>query len=80
MQCSRRDELIGDYSAYPTTPNTTSAIIAVKITARHKADATHPIVAAASIIAKIQRDHAVGTPWVEVEDFGSGYPSDSCGG
>lgn len=46
------------------------------VTARHKADATYPIVAAASIIAKVQRDHAVGTLRGEVGDFGSGYPSD----
>ncbi|PXF61170.1 MAG: hypothetical protein C4B59_05320 [Candidatus Methanogaster sp.] len=51
-------------------------MIAVKITARHKADATYPIVAAASIIAKVQRDRAVRTLGREVGDFGSGYPSD----
>ncbi|MEA1893703.1 MAG: hypothetical protein U9N36_00595 [Euryarchaeota archaeon] len=36
------------------------------MTARHKADATYPIVAAASIIAKVQRDHTVETLWEEV--------------
>ncbi|MHC1575056.1 MAG: ribonuclease HII [Candidatus Methanogasteraceae archaeon] len=46
------------------------------VTARHKADATYPIVAAASIIAKVQRDRAVKTLGREVGDFGSGYPSD----
>ncbi|MBA1342708.1 MAG: Ribonuclease HII [ANME-2 cluster archaeon] len=46
------------------------------VTSRHKADATYPIVAAASIIAKVQRDHAVGTLREEVGDFGSGYPAD----
>ncbi|KAF5416894.1 MAG: Ribonuclease HII [Candidatus Methanogaster sp.] len=46
------------------------------VTARHKADATYPIVAAASIIAKVQRDRAVKTLGEGVGDFGSGYPSD----
>ena len=46
------------------------------VTSRHKADATYPIVAAASIIAKVQRDHAVGTLRGVVGDFGSGYPAD----
>lgn len=48
-----------------------------KIIAEHKADANHPSVAAASIIAKVTRD-------AEIEklkkhagvDFGSGYPAD----
>ena len=48
----------------------------LKVTARHKADATYPIVAAASIVAKVQRDHAVETLRGDVGDFGSGYPAD----
>ena len=48
----------------------------VRVTARHKADETYRIVAAASIIAKVHRDRAVDLLRREVGDFGSGYPSD----
>ncbi|HIE31493.1 MAG TPA: ribonuclease HII [Methanosarcinales archaeon] len=48
----------------------------VRVTARHKADARYPIVAAASIIAKVHRDRAIAALREEFGDFGSGYPSD----
>lgn len=47
------------------------------ITAEHGADATYPVVAAASVIAKVRRDAHVAALAEEYErDVGSGYPSD----
>lgn len=51
-----------------------------KITVAKKADSTYPIVSAASICAKVSRDHALKV-WQfreldNVEKFGSGYPGD----
>ncbi|ELT99170.1 hypothetical protein CAPTEDRAFT_183401 [Capitella teleta] len=55
----------------------------LKITVAKKADATYPIVSAASICAKVSRDHAVKS-WNFIEgrdyagkSYGSGYPGDS---
>ncbi len=42
----------------------------------HKADQKYPIVSAASIIAKHERDMIVEKLKAELGDFGSGYPSD----
>ncbi len=47
-----------------------------RVTARHKADVRYPIVAAASIIAKVHRDRAIAALREEFGDFGSGYPAD----
>ena len=47
-----------------------------RITAHHKADRDYPIVSAASIVAKVQRDGAVEALRQSHGDFGSGYPSD----
>ncbi|MEW6529085.1 MAG: ribonuclease HII [Candidatus Micrarchaeota archaeon] len=47
-----------------------------KYEAEHKADENHPIVAAASIIAKVLRDRKIEEIKNEVGDFGSGYPCD----
>ncbi|MFN7991796.1 MAG: ribonuclease HII [Candidatus Micrarchaeia archaeon] len=44
--------------------------------AEHKADEKYPIVAAASICAKVLRDHKVEEIKKATCDFGSGYPSD----
>lgn len=48
----------------------------IPITSRHHADVTYPVVSAASILAKVERDSAVAELRREFGDFGSGYPSD----
>jgi ribonuclease HII len=47
-----------------------------KIFAAHFADRDFPVVSAASIVAKVQRDAAVEVLREAHGDFGSGYPSD----
>ncbi len=47
-----------------------------KFEAEHKADDHYPIVAAASICAKIMRDKKIQEIQAATFDFGSGYPSD----
>jgi ribonuclease HII len=47
------------------------------VIAEHKADRTYPIVAAASIVAKVTRDRAISGLRDEYGDLGSGYPSDA---
>ena len=48
----------------------------VKIVSEHKADKKYPIVSAASIIAKVERDRAISRLRQEYGDFGCGYPTD----
>ncbi len=49
----------------------------VKIVSKHRADDIYPVVSAASIIAKVKRDHEVQRIAEELgSDIGSGYPSD----
>ncbi len=45
----------------------------VRVVSRHKADRTFPVVSAASIIAKVERDREIANLKVEFGDFGSGY-------
>jgi ribonuclease HII len=47
-----------------------------KIVAEHKADRTYPVVSAASIIAKVERDKEIAALTSEYGDFGSGYLTD----
>jgi len=47
-----------------------------RITAEHKADVNYPVVSAASIVAKVERDREVAELRDAHGDFGSGYPSD----
>ncbi len=47
-----------------------------KIVSEHHADSKYPIVSAASIIAKVERDRSVEKLRKKYGDFGSGYPSD----
>ena len=48
----------------------------VKIVSKHKADRIYPVVSAASIIAKVERDREIASLRVEYGDFGSGYLTD----
>jgi len=50
--------------------------IKTKIIARHKADLIYPVVSAASIIAKVERDREIEALRAEFGDFGSGYLHD----
>ena len=47
-----------------------------KIVSEHKADKTYPVVSAASIIAKVERDKEIAALIGEYGDFGSGYLAD----
>ena len=47
-----------------------------KIVSKHKADRTYPVVSAASIIAKVERDKEIAALTGEYGDFGSGYLHD----
>jgi ribonuclease HII len=47
-----------------------------RVVAFHKADRDFPVVSAASIVAKVERDRAVEKLRKKYGDFGSGYPSD----
>jgi ribonuclease HII len=48
----------------------------VKIVSEHKADRKYPIVSAASIIAKVERDSEIEELKEKYGDFGCGYPTD----
>lgn len=48
----------------------------IEIRAEHGADENYPLVGAASVIAKVERDAAVDALCEEYGDVGSGYPSD----
>lgn len=48
----------------------------VKIVSEHKADVKYPIVSAASIIAKVERDTKIAELKEKYGDFGCGYPTD----
>jgi ribonuclease HII len=50
--------------------------VKTKIISRHKADLLFPIVSAASIIAKVERDREIEALRSEFGDFGSGYLHD----
>lgn len=50
--------------------------IKTRIVSKHKADRTYPVVSAASIIAKVERDREIANLKLEFGDFGSGYLTD----
>jgi ribonuclease HII len=50
--------------------------IKTSIISKHKADNLYPVVSAASVIAKVERDQEIRNLKVEFGDFGSGYLSD----
>ena len=47
-----------------------------RIISRHKADRIYPVVSAASIVAKVERDREIAGLRLEYGDFGSGYLTD----
>lgn len=47
-----------------------------EVVAEHRADERHPVVAAASVVAKVERDRRIERLAAEYGDVGSGYPSD----
>lgn len=49
----------------------------LKIISEHKADSKYPIVSAASIIAKVERDKALSELQKKYGEMGCGYPTDS---
>jgi len=51
-------------------------IVKAKITSRHKADKFYPVVSAASIVAKVERDKEIAALRAMYGDFGSGYLTD----
>ena len=48
----------------------------VKIISEHKADINYPVVSAASVIAKVERDAEIKKLSEKFGDVGSGYPHD----
>ncbi|MEM1549543.1 MAG: ribonuclease HII [Candidatus Methanomethylicia archaeon] len=48
----------------------------IEIISKHKADAIYPVVSAASIVAKVNRDFIINKIKEKYGDIGSGYPSD----
>ena len=50
--------------------------IKTRIISRHKADRLYPVVSAASIIAKVERDREIAALRAQWGDFGSGYLTD----
>ena len=51
--------------------------VKAKIISRHKADKIFPVVSAASIIAKVERDREIAALKATFGDFGSGYLTDN---
>jgi ribonuclease HII len=49
----------------------------LKVIAEHGADDRYPLVSAASIVAKVERDLKIQKLQKQYKDIGSGYPSDS---
>jgi len=48
----------------------------IQVVSEHKADMRYPVVSAASIVAKVERDRIIERLKVQHGDFGSGYMSD----
>ncbi|MHA1925190.1 MAG: ribonuclease HII [Candidatus Thorarchaeota archaeon] len=68
VKAERFGNIIGDRSGL--------AAFGCRIVSEHKADSKFPIVSAASIIAKEERERIVSRLHQKYGDFGSGYPSD----
>jgi ribonuclease HII len=52
------------------------ALRGLMLVVSHKADVLYPVVSAASIVAKVERDRAIDELAEEYGDIGSGYPAD----
>ena len=50
--------------------------IKTRIISKHKADKIYPVVSAASVIAKVERDREIANLRLEYGEFGSGYLTD----
>ncbi|MEM1566526.1 MAG: ribonuclease HII [Candidatus Bathyarchaeia archaeon] len=48
----------------------------IEVVSEHKADRKYPVVSAASIIAKVERDREIAELKAKYGDFGCGYPTD----
>ncbi len=48
----------------------------IEVVSEHKADQKYPVVSAASILAKVQRDHRIKQIQQKFGDIGTGYPHD----
>jgi len=66
----------GEIDAHRFERRVSSRVDSVDVRAEHGADATYPIVGAASVVAKVERDAHVARLAAEFGDVGSGYPSD----
>jgi ribonuclease HII len=53
-----------------------ASVFKTRIVSEHKADRNYPVVSAASILAKVERDSAVAELRTEHGDFGTGYLTD----
>ena len=78
---SRFAERVADAVAAANIEPAEGTDIAVDVTAEHGADESYPVVAAASVIAKVERDRIVAELDAAYRDrgydgIGSGYPSD----
>lgn len=80
LECLKPDSVIVDAS--DTSPERFRDTILetlghpIKIISAHHADLRFPVVSAASIVAKVERDREVGLLRARHGDFGSGYPAD----
>ncbi len=65
-------------SRFETTVAERSGLLSsgCKFIAEHRADSKYPVVSAASIVAKVERDRQISELHETYGDFGSGYPSD----
>ncbi len=53
-----------------------ASVFKTRIIAEHKADKTYPVVSAASIVAKVERDREIAILREKYGDFGTGYIAD----
>ncbi len=89
LECDVMAELIDSFSRKktvyidsPLDPNFFKEMLSARLKTENelkcsfKADTIHPVVSAASILAKVTKDRIIEDIKKEYGDFGSGYPSD----